>query len=183
MCGASDHECYVVRGQRVGAFVEISLSRDRRQKHRSGADTYTTLELLAVRRFRHLDTAAFMPYANNLEDAARYAARSELGYTVHTVAEGGAVRVSLVGRIIDAHGRIETALSHEHRFENPDSHIELVEANEKATELRALAQELNDEWASRRNSQLLELRTAYERDDAQAEAAEELHRIVDAEGD
>jgi hypothetical protein len=57
-----------------------------------------------------------------------------------------------------------------------------VQANEKATELRAIAEQLNDEWASARDASLRELRAEYDRADAQARAAEDLRRIIDAEG-
>jgi hypothetical protein len=117
-----------------------------------------------------------MAYTEHLEDAARYAARGELGYTLNSVVDDAGVRISLVARLIADDGHLETEISHEQHLEDPE------QANEKANELRAVARELNDEWASRRRARLLELRTEYEKADARAEAADaRLDRIIDAE--
>jgi microcystin degradation protein MlrC len=180
---ASEGECYVVRGQRVGAFVEISLSRDRHDKHRFGSDTYTEIEELAVRRFPHADVSTYVAYASRLEDVARAAARGELGCYVHTVSDATGVRVCVVTRRLTDDGHLETEISHEHRFDDPDSHTTLVGASEKAAELRAVAQQLNDQLVSLRRARLLELRTEYEQADALAQAATGLQRIIDAEQD
>jgi hypothetical protein len=175
---AAEGECYVVRGREVGAFVEISLTRDRDEKHRFASDTYEPIEELAVKRFPHDDTAAYVAYSGRLEDAARYAARGELGYTLNSVVDDAGVRVSLVARLIADDGHLETKISHEQHLDDPD------QAHEKTTELRAAAAELNDQWASQRRARLLELRTEYEKADAQAEAADaRLDRIIDAERD
>jgi hypothetical protein len=180
VCPAEGEECFVVRGRRVGASVEISLSRDLHQRrHRS--DKYTPVELIAVRRFAHADTARYRSYADRLEDAARYAARGELGYSVSVAADGAAVDVALVARLLTESGEIRTELSHEHRFEDPDSHVALVKASEKAAELRALAQELNESWSSLRQARLLEIQAEYEQAERDAEAASELQRIVESE--
>jgi hypothetical protein len=116
-----------------------------------------------------------------LEDAARYAARGELGYTVESVAEGGSVRVSLVARLLAESGELLTEVSHEHRFEDPDSHSTLVQASERAAELRALAQQLNDNWTSLHKARLLEIQAEYERADAHAQAASQLQQILESE--
>jgi hypothetical protein len=183
VCPATDAECYVVRGRRAGPLVEISLTREHRETHRFGSDTYTPLEVLAVKRFPRVKESAYMSYADSLEDAARYAARGELGYHVHTVADTSRVRVALVARLLGPDGQVDTEISHEHYFEDPDSQAALIQANEEATELRALAQQLNDEWVSRRRARVLELQTEYEKADALAQAAQGLRRIVDAERD
>jgi hypothetical protein len=183
VCPAGEGECYVVRGREVGRFVEISLSRDVFEHHRFRRDTHRPVELVALKRFSHGDSKGYVAYANRLEDAARYAARGELGYFVDTVADGASVRVSLVARLLDEEGGITTEISHEHRFEEPDSHTTLVETNEKAAELRARAQELNDSWVALRQAQLLELQASHEQADAQAASARDLERIVDAEAE
>jgi hypothetical protein len=179
---AQGEECYVVRGRRVGSSVEITLSRDRHQ-HKHGSDTYTPLELMAVRRFEYGDTTGYTTYADGLEDAARYAARGELGYTVSTAADGPSVCVSLVARLLTESGVVKTDVSHEHRFEDPDSQVALVQANERAEELRALAEQLNENWASLHQARLLEIQARYEQADEQDEAASELQRIVESEED
>jgi hypothetical protein len=183
VCPAADGECYVVRGRRVGPHVEVSLSRERREKHLFGSDGYALIEVLAVKRVPHAKESAYMVYASKLEDAARCAARGELGYHVHAVAEASGVRVSLVGRLLGADGSVETEVRHEQFFEDPDSQTALIHANEKATELRALAQRLTDEWVARRRADVLELQAEYQKADALSQAAEDLHRIVDAEQD
>ena len=183
VCPAEGDEYLVVRGRQVHGQVEISLSRDRRERRRFGSDTYSPVELLAVRRFDHVDSAHYMAYANALADAARYAARGELGYTVDTVAEGGSVRVSLVARLLAEDGHIRTEVSHEQSFEDPDSHAALVQASEKATELRSLAEKLNDNWNSVHQARLLQIQAEYERADADAEAARGLDSILDTEGE
>lgn len=170
----------MVRGRQLGSSVEISLSRDlHERKHHS--DHYTTIELIAVRRFAHTDSARYRDYADRLEDAARYAARGELGYSVSVAADGPAVDVSLVARLLTETGEIRTELSHEHRFEDPDSELALVKASEKAAELRVLAQQLNENWSSLHQARLLEIRAEYEQADRDAEAASELQRLVDSE--
>lgn len=170
-------------GRRVGPHVEISLSRGTRRRHRFRLASYTPVELLAIKRFAHLDSAGYVAYASRLEDAARCAARGELGYCINSVAEGGRVRVSVVARLLTEDGRLETKISHEHWFDDPDSHATLVQTNEKATELRAMAQQLNEEWTAAWKSQLLELQAQYEQADAQAASASDLQRIVEAEAD
>lgn len=179
---AGDDECYVVRGRLVGPQVEVSLSRERHQKHHLHADTYTIDEVLAVKRFRDANES-YMAYASGLEDAARYAARNELGYYVDTVAEGSSVRVSLVARLLGPDGQVETDISDEHRFEDPDSDVALARASEKATELRTRAEQLNEEWISGRTARVLELQTEYAKADAQAEAAQDAQDSVEAEKD
>jgi hypothetical protein len=182
VCPAQGEERYAVRGRRVGDSVEISLARElRERKHRS--DKYTQLELVAIKRFDRDDTTGYRAYADGLEDAARYAARGELGYTVLTVAKGSSVHVSLVGRLLTPSGEVRTEVAHEQRFEDPDSEVVLVQANEKAAELRALADKLNDNWASLHQSRLLEIQAQYEQADAQAESARELQQIVESETD
>jgi hypothetical protein len=177
----SDDESFVVRGLRAGPFVEISLSRDTRHKHRFGSENYEPVELVALKRFRPTDIAGYSAYAGNLEVAAELAARGKLGYTVHTAANGGRVSISLVARLLADDGRVHTELSHEESFEDPDTEVALVRANEKAAELNVKAEELNDQWAAERNARLSELRADYDRADSDARAAEELQRIVDAE--
>jgi hypothetical protein len=177
---AAEGECYIVRGRRVGAFVEISLSRDRDEKHRFHSDTYAPIEELAVERFPHDDTSAYTGYADHLEDAARYAARGELGYTLNSVVEGERVRVSLIGRVLAEDGHLETKISHEQYLDDPE------QAHEVAEQLRETARELNDQWASERTARLLELRTEWEKTDMDADAAEarreaRLDSILDAE--
>jgi hypothetical protein len=173
---AAEGECYVVRGRQVGAFVEISLTHDRDEKHLFRSDTYAPIEELAFRRFPGEDTSAYMGYTDHLEDAARYAARGELGYTLNTVVDDAGVRVSLVARLIADDGHLQTTISHEQHLEDPE------QAHEKGTELRAMARELNEQWVSARRARLLELRSEYEKADARTEAADvRLDRIVDAE--
>lgn len=178
---ASDAQSYVVRGLRAGRFVEISLSRDVRSKHHFGSETYEPVELLALKRFRPADIAGYSAYAGNLEVAADIAARGKLGYTVHTSADQGRVRISLVARLLAPDGRVRTEISHDQSFEDPDTEVALVRANEKAAELSTIAEELNESWASERNAKLSELRADYDRADSDTHAAEELQRIVDAE--
>jgi hypothetical protein len=173
---AAEGLCYVVRGRQVSAFVEISLSLERDGEQRSGSDTYAPIEELAVKQFPDDDRLAYMAYAEHLEDAARYAARGELGYTLHTVVDDAGVRLSLVARLLADDGRLETEISHEQYLEDPE------QANQKATELRAIASERNDQWVSLRRARLRELRTQYEKADADADAAEaRVERIIDAE--
>jgi hypothetical protein len=178
---ASEMESYVVRGLRAGPFVEISLSRDARHRRHFGSENYEPIELLALKRFRPTDIAGYSAFAGNLEVAADIAARGKLGYTVHTSADNGRVRISLVGRLLAPDGRVRTAISHEQSFDDPDTAVALVQANERAVELSGMAEELNDEWASERNARVSELRADYDRADADADAAEELQRIVDGE--
>jgi hypothetical protein len=182
VCPAQGEECYVVRGRRLGASVEISLSRDLLQR-RDGLDEYTSTEVMAVRRFEHHLASTYMAYANRLEDAARYAARGDLGYTVDVAADGPRVDVSLVARLLTESGELRTEVSHKHRFEDPDTHVALVQAAEKAEELRGLARELNENWTSLRHARLQEIQAEYERADAQAEAAQQLQRIVESEAE
>jgi hypothetical protein len=182
VCPADGDECYVVRARRVGRSVEISLSRDRRERQH-GFDEYTLLELLALRRFARADSSGFRAFANRLEDAARYAARGELGYSVRSVADGPAVHVSLVGRLLTESGEIRTEVSHERRTDDPDSHAALVAASEKAAELHALAHRLNENWSSLHRARMLDIQAEYERADAAADAAADLQRIVDSETD
>jgi hypothetical protein len=173
---AAEGECYVVSGRQVGAFVEISLSLERDEKHRFRSDTYAPIEELAVSRFAGDDTTAYTAYADHLEDAASYAARGELGYTLSSEVDGAGVRLSLVARLLADDGHLETTISSEQYLEDPE------QAHEKANELRATARELNDQWVSLRRARLLELRTEYEKADARAQAADaRLDRIVDAE--
>jgi hypothetical protein len=173
---AAEGECYVVRGRQVGAFVEISLSHDRDEKHRFRSDTQAEIEELAFKRFPHDNTSAYTAYADRLEDAARYAARGELGYTLNSVVEGAGVRISLVGRLLADDGHLETTISHEQYVDDPE------QAHDKAEELRATARELNDRWGSQRRADLRQRRADYENADARDEAAEaRLDRIVDAE--
>jgi hypothetical protein len=183
VCPASGDECYLVRGTRVGSDIEVSLSRERRQKHRFGSDKYTPIEVLAVQRLPHAKESAWMAYASKLEDAARCAARDELGYYVHTAAEASGVRVVLVARLLGPDGHVETEIADGHYFEDADSHAALVQANEKATELRARAEQLNEDWISRRRARVLELQTEYAKADAQTEAAKGLQGIIEAERD
>jgi hypothetical protein len=180
---AAGDECYVVRGRRVGAQVEISLSRERRQKHHLGGETDTLIEVLALKRLPNGEESTYMTYASNLDDAARYAARDELGYYVHTAAEGLGVRVSLVARLLGPDGQVETDVFDEGYFEDPDLQVAVAQANEKASELRAGAEQLNEEWSSRRRAHVLELQNEYAKADAQAEAAQDLQDIVEAESD
>jgi hypothetical protein len=179
---SSNGEAYVVQASAASGPVEVSLSRTKRQKHLLASESYTPLELLALRRFRRSDITGYTTYAGRLEHAARLAARGELGYTVYTSVDDGVLRVCMVARLLDADGHLQTELSHESRFEDPDSDLTLVQSNEKAAELRASAAELNDEWASANAAQLAELRAQYDRDDAQAQAAENLRRIIEDEG-
>ena len=173
---AAEGESYVVRGRQVGAFVEISLSHDREEKHLFHSDTHEPIEELAFKRFPGEDVSGYMVYADHLEDAARYAARGELGYSLNTVVGDAGVRVSLVSRLLADDGQLETEISHEQFLEDPE------QAKEKTEELRAIARELTDQWVSARRARLLELRTEYEEADARAEAADaRLDRIVDAE--
>jgi hypothetical protein len=173
---ADEGECYVVRGRQVGGLVEISLSRDRDQKHRFRSDTYAPIEELAFKRFPGDDTSAYTAYADHLEDAARYAARGELGYTLDSVVDGTGVRISLVARLLADDGRMETEISHEQYVEDPE------QAHEKAAELGAMARELNEQWASRRRARLVELRSEYEKADTRTEATDaRVDRIIDAE--
>ena len=173
---AAEGECYVVRGRQTGEFVEISLSHDRDEKHRFRSDTYAPIEELAFKWFPGDDEPAYMAYADRLEDAARYAARGELGYTLNSVVDDTGVRISLVARLLTDDGHLETKISHEQHLEDPE------QASEKANELRAVARELNDQWISARRARLLELRTEYEKAQAGAEAADaRLNRIIDAE--
>jgi hypothetical protein len=177
----SDTEAYIVRGRTLGPLVEISLGRESKHKRRFGADSYTPIELLALKRFRHGELAAYAAYAGNLDVAAGIAVRGELGYTVRVAAEDGKVRISIVARLLAPDGRVHTDISHDHTFEDPDSGLALVQANEKATELRAIAEQLNDHWVTVRRAHLLDLRAGYDKADAEAESANELRRIVDAE--
>jgi hypothetical protein len=149
---AAEGECYVVRGRHVGAFVEISLSHDHDEKHRFRSDTRAPIEELAFKRFPHDDTPAYTAYADRLEDAARYAARGELGYTLNSVVEGAGVRISLVARLLADDGHLETTISDEQHLEDPG------QAHDRAEELRAIARELNDQWVSERRAHLLERR-------------------------
>lgn len=182
VCPAEGEECYVVRGRQVAGSVEISLSRDLHRRHHH-SEEYTPLELVAIKRFEQADTSGYRAYADRLEDAARYAARGELGYTVRTAADRSSVRVSLVARLLTESGAVRTELSHEHRFQDPDSQVTLVQAAEKAAELRALAQRLNENWSSLHTTRLLEIQAEYEQADAAAQAAGELQRIVESETD
>lgn len=189
VCPAGEEERYAVLGHSVGPLVEIALSREHREKHRFGSDTYTPVEVLAVKRFPDSEESAYMAYADHLSDAARYAARGELGYEVHTSPEGAGVRVSLVGRLLGQDGQLQTEISDEHYFEDPDSGAVLRRAEEKAIELRARAEQLNEEWVSLRRARVHELQTEYEKADAeteakaqaQAQAAQDLQGIIDAE--
>lgn len=183
VCPAADGECYVVRGRRAGPHVEVSLSLERRQKHHFSSDAYALIEVLAVKRLPHAKESSYMAYASNLEDAARCAARGELGYHVHTVAEASGVRVSLVSRLIGPDGHIRTEIADEYYFDDPDSHAALVQANEKATELRVRAEQLNSDWIARRRARVLELQTEYGNADADTKAALGLQGIIDAEKD
>ena len=180
VCPGEGEECFVVRGCRVGESVEISLSRDLHKRHH-GSDQYTQVELIAVSRFRHADTAGYRLYAGRLEDAARYASRGELGYSVSVGADGAAVDVELVARLLTETGEVHTEVSHQQRFEDPDSDVTLVKANERAAELRALAEQLNENWSSLHQARLLEIQAKYEQADRDAEAASELQRIVESE--
>ncbi|MHB8692381.1 MAG: hypothetical protein ACYDHH_14165 [Solirubrobacteraceae bacterium] len=180
---ASDSESYVVRGYHAGHLLELTLSRDARHKHHFNEDTFTPVEILAVKRFRHSEMAAYSSYAGHLEDTAALAARGELGYHVHTAAVDGKVEISLVARLLQADGKVHTEISDQQTFEDPDSSIALVEANERATELRAKAEGLNEEWIERLNADVAAVRAGYDHDDEQAAAAEQLQRLVDAEGD
>jgi hypothetical protein len=178
---ASEEESYVVRGEQAGAFVEISLTRDARRKRRFGSDTYTPVELIAFKRFRPTDMAGYSAYAGNLETAGEIAARGQLGYTIRTNAETGKVQIALIARLLTPDGRVHTEISHEQSFEDPDSDVALVQANERATELTTLAESLNEQWVSLRDDRLQALRAEYDRDDQQAAAAQGLQRIVDEE--
>jgi hypothetical protein len=180
VCPAEGDECFVVRGRRVGDSVEISLSRCLHQRHH-GSDEYTLIELIAVRRFAHADSALYRGYANRLEDAARYASRGDLGYSVLVGADGPALDVSLVARLLTETGEIHTEVSHQHHFEDADSNVTLIAANEKATELRALAQQLNENWSALHQARLLEIQAKYEQADRDAESASALQRIVESE--
>jgi hypothetical protein len=179
----SDAEAYVVRGRAVGRFVEISLSRDMRHGHSFRSDSYRPAELIMFKRFPQRAVAEYSAYAGNLETAARIAARGELGYTVHTAAEAGSIVISLVARLLAPDGTIRTEITHEQRFSDPDSDLALVRANEKAVELRAMAEKLNEQWTSLRDAHLIELRAQYEESDAQAAAATRLQQLVDDEAD
>ena len=75
-----------------------------------------------------------------------------------------------------ADGYLETDVSEEQYREGPDSRAALAQANEKATELRPRAEQVDDEWISRRRAQVLELQTEYGEADTQAEAAQDHHR-------
>jgi hypothetical protein len=180
VCPSGGDECFVVRGRRVARSVEITLSRDLRP-HKHGSDTYTLLELMALKRFGAGDTGESRAYADGLEDAARYAARGELGYTVRTLAEGPRVHVSLVARLLSEGGEVRTVVSHERWFEDPDSQIALVQASECSAELQALAEQMNEHWSSLRQARLLEIQAEYDRAEAEEDAATELQRIVESE--
>ena len=180
---ASDHEVYMVGGSLVGRFVEMSLCRVRRERHRSGLEELVPVELLALKRFRRGEIAEYSSYAGHLEDTARIAARGQLGYTVEVTADDGTVKLCLVARLLDVDGFVHTDISHEWLFREPGSHAALVRANEKAVELRELAGALNEQWASVRAANLASRRAVYEQVDADARAAEELKGIIDSEKD
>jgi hypothetical protein len=179
----SKSEAFVVRGYRVGGFVEATLTRDTRHHHVFSEDTFEPVELFALKRFRPTEGAAYSYYLGNLEDAAKVCAKSELGYRVHTRAENGKVILEMTARLIQPDGEMHTEICHEQAFEDPDSSLALVEANEKAVELREQAKSLNEQWIEERDSRLAEVRAAYDRDDEQRAAAEELQQLVDAEDD
>ena len=170
----------MVRGQRVGEWVEITLSRERHQRNH-GSDSYTLLELVALKRFEHGQTPGYQAYASALEDAARIAARGELGYTVRTATDGPSVQVSLVARLLTEGGEVRTDVSHEHRFEDPDSQATLVQANEKVAELRGLAEKLNENWSSVHRSRVAEIQAEYERADEAERTASELQQLLESE--
>jgi hypothetical protein len=88
-----------------------------------------------------------------------------------------------VARLLTERGELRTEVSHRHRFENADTHVALVQASEKAEELRGLARQLNDNWSSPHQARLQEIQAEYERTDAQAEAAQQLQRIVESEAE
>jgi hypothetical protein len=177
----SKDEAFVVRGYRVGGFVEATLTRDVCHHHVFSEDNFEPLELFALKRFRPSEGAAYSHYLGNLEDAAKRAAKGELGYRVHTRAENGQVILEMTGRLIQPDGEMHTEICHEQAFEDPDSSLALVQANEKAAELRDRAKGLNEQWIEQRDSHLAEVRAAYDRDDEQQAAAEELQQLVDAE--
>jgi hypothetical protein len=179
--GADD--VYLVSGRSVGHWVEISLSVAARHRHLLSQDSYEVVQVLAMRRFQRREIAAYSRYAGHLEDVARLAARGELGYTVHTAAQDGKVVVSLASRLMDDDGRVHTEISHEQSFADPESTVAFVQANERATELRAIAQEMNEQWAARRGAQLLERQAQYDETDRRQQAADELEQIVNSEAD
>jgi hypothetical protein len=180
---ASKTEAYVVRGYHAGPFLEATLTRDNCHHHVFAEDSFEPVELLALKRFRPAEGAAYSHFLGNLEDAAKLAAKAELGYRVHTRAEDGKVILQLTARLLQPDGDVHTEICDEHAFEDPDSSLALVQANEKAAELRDQAKDLNEQWIETRDSQLADVRAAYDRDDEQAAAAEELQRLVDAEAD
>jgi hypothetical protein len=180
---AGAHDVYLVSGRSVGRWVEISLALAARQRHLLAEDSYEPVQVIAMKRFARGEIAAYSTYAGHLEDAARVAARGELGYSVHTPAEDGTLVVCLVTRLLDDEGRVHTEISHEQSFEDPESTIALVQANERATELRAIAQQMNEQWASLREARLLERQAQYDEADRRQRAADELEWIVNGEID
>ena len=179
----SKNEAFVVRGYRAGSFLEVTLTRDVSHHHVFSEDSFEPIELLALKRFRPTDGAAYSHYLGNLEDAAQLAAKGELGYRVHTSAEDGKVVITLIGRVLQPDGRTQTELYNRESFEDPDSSLALVAANERGAELRQKAAELNEDWVSQRADLLARVREQYDRDDEQQAAAEELQELVDAQDD
>jgi hypothetical protein len=61
-------------------------------------------------------------------------------------------------------------------FEDPESTSALVQANERATELRAIAHDMNEQWESQHEARLLERQAEYDEADSRQRAADELER-------
>ena len=108
-------------------------------------------------------------------------ARGEYGYHVHTRADDGNVILSMISRLLRPDGLVHTEVCHEQTFSEPDSSLALVEANEKAAELREQAKTLNEQWVEERDARLAEIRAGYDRDDEKVEAAEQLQQLVEDE--
>lgn len=178
---ASKSEAYVVRGYHVGHQLEATLTRDTTHHHVFSEDTHEPVELFALRRFHRDDGAEYSHFLGNLETAARLLARGDHGYKIHTEARDGNVILSMTGRLLQPDGLIHTEVPFEQTFSDPDSSLALVEANERATELRAQARTLNQEWIEQRDARLAEVRAAYDRDDEKDAAAAELQQLVDTE--
>lgn len=178
---ASKSEAYVVRGYHVGNLLEATLTRDTTHHHVFNEDTQEPVELFALQRFHRGEGAEYSHFLGNLETAARLLARGDHGYKIHTSAEDGNVILSMTARLLQPDGLIHTEICHEQTFTDPDSSLALVQANEKATELRAQARTLNEAWVEQRDARLAQIRAAYDRDDEKEAAAEELHELVDTE--
>lgn len=170
-------ERFHIHNQEVepGVF-ELSLEEQHGARHLLGM-RWTTVGVLARRRYRANDMFGIAEYRAALDQAARHAAAGHYGCYVETKRHrGGTVEVELVSREIkDA--KLQTEILASRTFDASDE-TALVASAEFAAELTAWAERVNDERSAALAEGAVEHAAALEDAAERERAAAELEAIL-----